>query len=129
MRTDGVQMDHSAISAARKAIADRFDGHYLPEQPRIYQTKAKNAQEAHEAIRPTDFDRSQAGSGDEGKLYELIWKRALASQMAAASLERTTVTLREPTGRHELRSTGQVVRFPGFLSVYDESRDQKSEEE
>src|SRR6478736_505319 len=129
MRTDGVQMDHSAISAARKAIADRFDGHYLPEQPRIYQTKAKNAQEAHEAIRPTDFDRSHAGSGDEGKLYELIWKRAMASQMAAASLERTTVTLREPTGRHELRATGQVVRFPGFLAVYEEGRDQKDDDE
>ncbi|MEO6041591.1 MAG: type I DNA topoisomerase [Croceibacterium sp.] len=129
MRTDGVQMDGSAISAARRTITTRFSGHYLPEQPRIYQTKAKNAQEAHEAIRPTEFDRSHAGSGDEGKLYELIWKRALASQMAAASLERTSVTLREPTGRHELRATGQVVRFPGFLAVYEEGRDQKPDEE
>ena len=129
MRTDGVQMDGSAISAARRTIAERNSGHYLPEQPRIYQTKAKNAQEAHEAIRPTDFDRSHAGSGDEAKLYELIWKRALASQMAAASLERTTVTLREPTGRHELRATGQVVRFPGFLAVYEEGRDQKPDDE
>ena len=129
MRTDGVQMDGSAISAARRTIAERYSGHYLPEQPRIYQTKAKNAQEAHEAIRPTDFNRSHAGSGDEAKLYELIWKRALASQMAAASLERTTVTLREPTGRHELRATGQVVRFPGFLAVYEEGRDQRPDEE
>ena len=129
MRTDGVQMDGSAISAARKAISDRYDGHYLPEKPRIYQTKAKNAQEAHEAIRPTDFTRDRAGSGDEAKLYELIYKRAMASQMAAARLERTTVTLREPTGQHELRATGQVVKFPGFLAVYEEGLDQKTEDD
>ncbi|MEY4239197.1 MAG: type topoisomerase [Pseudomonadota bacterium] len=126
MRTDGVQMDPSAISAARKAISDRYNnGHYLPEKPRHYETKAKNAQEAHEAIRPTDFGRDQFGSGDEGRLYNLIWKRAIASQMASANIERTTVTLREATGRHELRATGQVVKFPGFLAVYDESLDQK----
>jgi DNA topoisomerase-1 len=129
MRTDGVQMDGGAISACRRAIAERFDGHYLPEKPRIYQTKAKNAQEAHEAIRPTDFDRAHAGTGDEAKLYDLIFKRAMASQMAAASLERTTVTLRDPTGRHELRATGQVVKFPGFLAVYEEGRDQKGEDD
>jgi DNA topoisomerase-1 len=129
MRTDGVQMDGSAISAARRAITDRFSGHYLPEKPRIYQTKAKNAQEAHEAIRPTEFTRDRAGSGDEAKLYDLIFKRAMASQMAAASLERTTVTLRDPTGRHELRATGQVVKFPGFLAVYEESFDQKNEDD
>jgi DNA topoisomerase-1 len=127
MRTDGVQMDHSAISAARKAISDRFSGHYIPEKPRIYQTKAKNAQEAHEAIRPTDFGRDKAGQGDEGRLYDLIFKRAMASQMAAANLERTTAILRDPTGRHELRATGQVVKFPGFLAVYEESFDQKGE--
>jgi DNA topoisomerase-1 len=129
MRTDGVQMDGGAISALRKAIAERYDGHYLPEKPRFYQTKAKNAQEAHEAIRPTEFWRDHAGSGDEAKLYDLIFKRAMASQMAAARLERTTVTLRDPTGRHELRATGQVVKFPGFLAVYEEGRDQKSDEE
>ena len=129
MRTDGVQMDGSAISAARKAISDRYSGHYLPEKPRIYQTKAKNAQEAHEAIRPTDFTRDRAGSGDEAKLYGLIFKRAMASQMASASLERTTITLRDATGRNELRATGQVVKFPGFLAVYEESFDQKDDEE
>ncbi|WP_126172497.1 type I DNA topoisomerase [Altericroceibacterium xinjiangense] len=129
MRTDGVQMDPSAISACRKAIADRYDGHYLPEQPRHYSTKAKNAQEAHEAIRPTEFTRDRAGSGDEAKLYDLIFKRAMASQMAAASLERTTVTLRDPTGRHELRATGQVVKFAGFLAVYEEGRDQKDDDD
>ena len=124
MRTDGVQMDPSAISDARKAISDRYNGHYLPEKPRHYETKAKNAQEAHEAIRPTDFTQDRYGSGDEAKLYDLVFKRAMASQMASASLERTTVTLRDGTGRTELRATGQVVKFPGFLAVYEESKDQ-----
>ncbi|MFA7586493.1 MAG: type I DNA topoisomerase [Novosphingobium sp.] len=129
MRTDGVQMDPSAISAARATIADRYSGHYLPEKPRHYETKAKNAQEAHEAIRPTEFARDRHGSGDEARLYDLIWKRALASQMASASIERTTVTLRDGTGRNELRATGQIVKFPGFLAVYEEGRDNKAEGE
>ncbi|MFW2351140.1 type I DNA topoisomerase [Qipengyuania sp.] len=129
MRTDGVSMDGSAIAACRKAVADRYGGHALPDSPRMYKTKAKNAQEAHEAIRPTDFNRDRAGSGDEGKLYDLVFKRAMASQMAAASLERTTVTLRDPTGRHELRATGQVVKYPGFLAVYQEGRDDAEDDE
>ena len=129
MRTDGVQMDSSAISDARRTISDRYSGHYLPEQPRHYETKAKNAQEAHEAIRPVDFAKDRYGSGDEARLYELVWKRALASQMASANIERTTVTLRDGTGKHELRATGQVVKFPGFLAVYEEDRDQKAEAE
>jgi DNA topoisomerase-1 len=129
MRTDGVQMDPSAISACRKAISERYDGHYLPEQPRHYSAKAKNAQEAHEAIRPTDFSADRYGSGDEARLYDLIFKRAMASQMASAALERTTVTLRDGTGRNELRATGQVVKFPGFLAVYEEGRDQKEDDE
>ena len=129
MRTDGVQMDPSAISEARAAINERFSGHYLPEKPRHYETKAKNAQEAHEAIRPTDFSRDRFGSGDEARLYDLVFKRAMASQMASAQLERTTVTLRDGTGRNELRATGQVVKFPGFLAVYEEGRDQKSDED
>lgn len=129
MRTDGVQMDASAISAARKAIVDRYDGGYIPDKPRQYQTKAKNAQEAHEAIRPTDFSRGHAGSGDHARLYELIWKRALASQMAAARLERTTLELEDGTGNVMLRATGQVVQFPGFLALYDESRDDSNEDE
>src|SRR3546814_8233603 len=70
-----------------------------------------------------------AGSGDEGKLYTLIFRRAMASQMASAQLERTTVTLREATGRHELRATGQVVKFPGFLAVYEEGRDIKADDD
>lgn len=129
MRTDGVQMDNSAISAARKSIADRFDSGYLPEKPRIYQTKAKNAQEAHEAIRPTDFSKDKAGSGDHGRLYDLIYKRAMASQMASARLERTTVDMLDGTGQTGLRATGQVMKFPGFLAVYEEGLDDSEGED
>ncbi len=129
MRTDGVQMDGSAIQAARKAVAERYDGSYVPDKPRQYQTKAKNAQEAHEAIRPTDFSRDRAGSGDHGRLYDLIWKRALASQMASARMERTTIDLEDATGQHGLRATGQVVIFPGYLALYEEGRDDADDEE
>ncbi|WP_174273523.1 type I DNA topoisomerase [Sphingomonas bacterium] len=129
MRTDGVQMDHSAISAARAAIVDRYDGGYIPEKPRLYTTKAKNAQEAHEAIRPTDFTRDKNGGGDHARLYELVWRRALASQMASARLERTIVELSEGTGRHMLRATGQVVLFPGYLALYEEGRDDADDED
>jgi len=129
MRTDGVQMDGSAISAARKAITERYAANYVPDKPRQYQTKAKNAQEAHEAIRPTDFGRDHAGSGDHARLYELIWKRAMASQMASAQMERTTIDLADGTGRHGLRATGQVVLFPGYLALYEEGRDDEGDEE
>jgi DNA topoisomerase I len=129
MRTDGVQMDGSAISAARKAIADRYDSGYIPEKPRIYQTKAKNAQEAHEAIRPTDFSRDKAGAGDHGRLYDLIFKRAMASQMASARMERTTVDFADGTGQMGLRATGQVMKFPGFLAVYEEGLDDNDSED
>jgi len=129
MRTDGVQMDPGAIAAVRETIGERYDSAYLPEKPRFYSTKAKNAQEAHEAIRPTNFRRDHAGSGDEAKLYSLIFKRAMASQMATARLERTTVTMRDATGRHELRATGQVVKFPGYFAVYQEGFDDKSDDD
>ncbi|HCB76937.1 MAG TPA: type I DNA topoisomerase [Sphingomonas bacterium] len=129
MRTDGVQMDGSAIQAARAAIANRYDAGYVPDKPRAYQTKAKNAQEAHEAIRPTDFGRDKAGSGDHARLYDLIWKRALASQMASARMERTAVEMEDGTGRHMLRATGQVVLFPGYLALYEEGRDDEGDED
>ncbi|MEZ0496232.1 type I DNA topoisomerase [Sphingomonas sp. IW22] len=129
MRTDGVQMDGSAIQDARKAIAGRYDASYVPDKPRQYQTKAKNAQEAHEAIRPTDFSRDRAGTGDHARLYELIWKRALASQMASARMERTAVEMEDGTGRHMLRATGQVVLFPGYLALYEEGRDDEGDED
>ncbi|MCF2513885.1 type I DNA topoisomerase [Sphingomonas sp. G124] len=129
MRTDGVQMAGEAISAARRAVADRYDAGYLPDKPRQYSSKAKNAQEAHEAIRPTDFSRDHAGSGDHARLYQLIFNRALASQMASARLERTTVELIDGAGRAMLRATGQVVLFPGYLALYEEGRDDKDDEE
>ncbi|HEY0630132.1 MAG TPA: type I DNA topoisomerase [Sphingomicrobium sp.] len=129
MRTDGVQMAGEAISAARRAVADRYDAGYLPDKPRQYTSKAKNAQEAHEAIRPTDFSKDRAGSGDHGRLYSLIFNRALASQMASARLERTTVELTDGPGRATLRATGQVTIFPGFMALYDEGRDDPQDEE
>jgi DNA topoisomerase-1 len=129
MRTDGVDMAPEAISAARRAIVNRYDSGFVPDKPRQYQSKIKNAQEAHEAIRPTDFDRPRAASGDHGRLYELIYNRALASQMASARLERTTVELTDGAGRAILRASGQVVLFPGYLALYEEGRDEKAEDE
>jgi DNA topoisomerase-1 len=129
MRTDGVQMAEEAISAARRAVASRYDAGYVPDKPRRYETKAKNAQEAHEAIRPTDFSRDRAGGGDHARLYDLIFKRALASQMASARLERTSVELVDGTGQTALRATGQVVLFPGFLALYEEGRDDDQDED
>ena len=129
MRTDGVDMAPEAISAARKAIATRYDAGFVPDRPRQYQSKIKNAQEAHEAVRPTDFSRSRGASGDHARLYELVYNRALASQMASARLERTTVELTDGTGKAVLRATGQVVLFPGYLALYEEGRDEKAEDE
>ena len=129
MRTDGIDMAPEAVSAARRAIASRYNAGFVPDRPRQYQSKIKNAQEAHEAIRPTDFDRPRAASGDHARLYELIYNRALASQMASARLERTTVELTDGAGRAVLRATGQVVLFPGFTALYDEGRDDPQDEE
>jgi len=129
MRTDGIDMAPEAVSTARRAIAKSYDAGFVPDRPRQYTSKVKNAQEAHEAIRPTDFDRSRAGSGDHGRLYELIYNRALASQMASARLERTTVELTDGAGRAVLRASGQVVLFPGFMALYDEGRDDPQDEE
>jgi DNA topoisomerase-1 len=129
MRTDGVDMAPEAVSAARRAIASRYDAGFVPDRPRQYTSKIKNAQEAHEAIRPTHFDRARASSGDHGRLYELIYNRALASQMASARLERTTVELTDGAGRAVLRASGQVVLFPGYVALYEEGRDEKDEDE
>ncbi|MEA3040875.1 MAG: topoisomerase, partial [Sphingomonadales bacterium] len=129
MRTDGADMAPEAISGARRAVAQRFDASYVPDKPRVYTTKAKNAQEAHEAIRPTDFGADRHGSGDHARLYDLVWRRALASQMASARLERTTAELADGTGQTALRATGQVVLFPGFLALYEEGRDDEQDEE
>ena len=132
MRTDGVTIAQEAITAARKVIGQRFGADHVPEHPRAYTSKAKNAQEAHEAIRPTDLTRApeDAGlSGEHRKLYELIWKRTLASQMASARLERTSVDLVDDNHRAMLRATGQVMLFPGFLALYQEDRDEPADGE
>ena len=123
MRTDAVQMAPEGIAMARSVIGKYFGEEYLPDKPRIYQTKAKNAQEAHEAIRPTDmFKRPESLSldADQAKLYGLIWRRTLASQMKSAEIDRTTVDIAvNVPGRHvELRAVGSVVTFSGFLKLY-----------
>jgi DNA topoisomerase-1 len=132
MRTDGVSMDEGAMREMRTAIGSRFGNQYVPSAPRAYTSKIKNAQEAHEAIRPTDpqrFPDRMKLDGDQAKLYELIWKRAMASQMESASIERTSVDFTEPTGKVELRATGQVILFDGFLALYQEGRDDEEDEE
>lgn len=126
MRTDGVQMAPEAIRATRKLIGEKYGDSYLPDSPRMYSTKAKNAQEAHEAIRPTDLNRTpdQVKSyldADQAKLYRLIWSRTMASQMAASVSERTSVDLVANHGSEqaELRASGSVITFDGFLAAYD----------
>lgn len=132
MRTDGIDMAPEAIAAARSEIASRFGDRYVPASPRIYKNKAKNAQEAHECIRPTDMslspDRLKV-SDDQARLYELIWKRTIASQMAGAVMERTTVDIASKDMQVELRATGQVVTFDGFLKVYDQGRDDDDDDD
>ena len=132
MRTDGIDMAPEAIVATRAEIETRFGKPYVPETPRLYKNKAKNAQEAHECIRPTDMglgpDKIRVEE-DQRRLYELIWKRTISSQMAAARMERTTVDISSPDAQVALRANGQVVLFDGFLKVYDESRDEEAEDE
>ncbi|MBL8563757.1 MAG: type I DNA topoisomerase [Gemmobacter sp.] len=133
MRTDGIDMAPEAIAQARAEIGKRFGADYVPDSPRIYKNKAKNAQEAHECIRPTDMAAAPEDlrlvEADQRKLYDLIWKRTIASQMAAARMERTSVEVQSPDGQVGLRATGQVVLFDGFLKVYDEGRDEEAEDE
>ncbi|AQS46984.1 DNA topoisomerase I [Thioclava nitratireducens] len=126
MRTDGIDMAPEAVMQARDAIKDKFGDSYVPKSPRMYKNKAKNAQEAHECIRPTDMSKSPDKlklSDDQWKLYDLIWKRTIASQMEAARFERTTVLVGSGDEQVELRATGSVVVFDGFLKVYDQGRD------
>ncbi len=127
MRTDGIDMAPEAVDQARAAIKDRYGAEYVPSQARIYKNKAKNAQEAHECIRPTDMAKDAASlkisDADQRKLYDLIWKRTLACQMESARLERTTVDVGSADGQVVMRATGQVVLFDGFLRVYEEGRD------
>ncbi len=133
MRTDGIDMAPEAVHAARDAIRDRYGADYVPESPRMYKNKAKNAQEAHECIRPTEMTRDagqiKVADADQRKLYDLIWKRTLACQMEAARLERTTVDIASADGQVALRATGQVVLFDGFLKIYEEGRDDVAADE
>jgi len=132
MRTDGVNMAPEAYSAARAAITSQYGAQYLPEKTRFYSSKAKNAQEAHEAIRPTDFNlrpENYNGAGDLKKLYTLIWRRAVASQMEDARLERTVIDLLSKDKRATLRATGQVMLFDGFVKLYTEGRDDGGDDE
>ena len=131
MRTDGVQIVPEAIAAARRLVTRLYGDRYVPSSPREYETKAKNAQEAHEAIRPTDFSKdpesvSRYLEDDAARLYKLIWQRTLASQASSAEIERTTVDI-DVTGKdgkhYGVRATGSVIRFDGFLRIYEEGID------
>ncbi len=136
MRTDGVQMAPEALEAARATIAKEFGARYLPEKPRQYSAKAKNAQEAHEAVRPTDFSRTPASvrahlDNDQARLYELIWKRAIASQMQPAEIERTTVEIEAVNGAQtaSLRAVGSVIRFDGFIAAYTDQKEEDADDD
>ena len=131
MRTDGVQIVPEAVASIRKLVTKRYGDRYVPSSPRQYESKAKNAQEAHEAIRPTDFSKdpdtvSRYLEGDAAKLYKLIWQRTLASQASSAEIERTTADI-DVAGKdgkpYGVRATGSVIRFDGFLKIYEEGID------
>ena len=141
MRTDGVDIAEEAIAAARSLIGTDYGSRYVPPSPRQYQTKAKNAQEAHEAIRPTEVARRPKDTkalldSDQARLYELIWLRTMASQMESAELERTTADITanvsDPGHRYraiDLRATGTVIKFDGFLTLYQEGEDDAADDE
>jgi DNA topoisomerase-1 len=136
MRTDGVQIANEAITATREVIGADYGARYVPAAPRRYEAKAKNAQEAHEAIRPTDLARRPREAkkfldSDQSRLYELIWLRTMASQMESAELERTTVDINaKVAGRLlDLRATGTVVKFDGFLALYQEGQDEDQDDD
>jgi DNA topoisomerase-1 len=134
MRTDGVQLAPEAVGQTRRLIETKYGQSYVPAQPRVYTSKAKNAQEAHEAIRPTDLFRTPQDVApyldkDQRGLYELIWKRTVASQMESAVLDQVTVDIASADKTVQLRATGSVVKFNGFLTLYDEGRDDDADEE
>ena len=132
MRTDGVQLGSEALAAIRGEIGQRFGNRYLPNSPRMYRTAAANAQEAHEAIRPTDIGRAPDDirthlDYDQQRLYDLIWKRTIASQMESAELDQTAIDIGSPSESVMLRASGRVVFFDGYRSVYQEGRDSTSD--
>ena len=133
MRTDGIDMAPEAVTSTREAIKERYGDKFLPASPRFYKNKAKNAQEAHECIRPTSISRDakqlKLSDTDQFKLYDLIWKRTISCQMESAKLERTSVDLQSLDKEVTLRANGQVVLFDGFLKVYEESSDDAEQSE
>ncbi|MCY4151671.1 MAG: type I DNA topoisomerase [Aestuariivita sp.] len=131
MRTDGIDMAPEAINESRDVIRQQFGSNYVPNSPRMYKNKAKNAQEAHECIRPTDLAKEKPNliDADQIKLYRLIWKRTIACQMSSATLERTTIDLCAGDDAVQLRANGQVTIFDGFLKVYEEGKDDSNKEE
>jgi len=134
MRTDSITLSQDAITGCRNLIDTDYGEEYLPEKPRVFHTKAKNAQEAHEAIRPTDFFRRPQNlkkrlDNDLFRLYELIWRRTLASEMAEAQIDRVSVDISSLNKKLSLRANGQTIAFEGFLKLYREDRDDPSKEE
>ena len=128
MRTDGVQMSQESVGSIREVIQSSFGPRFVPDAPREYKARAKNAQEAHEAIRPTDANRApkemtQFLDRDQARLYELVWKRAVACQMASAELDQTAITMDAADKRTALRANGSIIAFEGFLKLYQEDRD------
>ena len=133
MRTDGVTVSQEAIQQTRGVIGKRFGDQYVPDKPRMYKTKAKNAQEAHEAIRPTDVTRTPESVAkildkDQRALYDLIWKRMMASQMKPAVLEQMAVEMQSEDKYAIMRANGSVVVFDGFMALYNEGKDDEEEE-
>ncbi len=129
MRTDSVNLANEAVAALRAHISKHYGADYVPSQPIVYKSKSKNAQEAHEAIRPTDPSKMPGTLGvedDQNRLYTLIWQRTMACQMQPARLEQTTITIADTSKKHLFRATGSVILFPGFLSVYQEGKDDDS---
>ena len=134
MRTDSVVMSNEAINQVRSFVEQHYGNEYLPESPRIYKSKAKNAQEAHECIRPTDInltpkDIKQYITGEEFKLYEIIWQRAVSSQMASAILDQVAVDIVDEDQKITLRANGSTIKFPGMYKVYQEAKDDDKDEE
>ncbi|MDR2598156.1 MAG: type I DNA topoisomerase [Holosporales bacterium] len=134
MRTDSTAMASEAVDGVREFILSEYGSSYLPKTPKVYKTKTKNAQEAHEAIRPTSFTRSPQSirkyvSSDEFSLYELIWKRAVASQMENALIDQVSVEVVSDDGTAKFRASGSTIAFDGFLKLYVESRDDNTDEQ
>jgi DNA topoisomerase-1 len=134
MRTDGVAIAGEAIAATRSLIASDFGDRYVPQSPRMYRSPAKNAQEAHEAIRPTELTRKPGDvarylDNDHRRLYELVWKRTVASQMESAVLDQVGIDIADPSGKLQLHATGSTIVFDGFLALYQEDRDDAGEDE